>query len=69
VKDKDGFFCSSLEEPADSMRVEVIDLVRELEGRAREMVESVARHFGVSVETIENLLRDFREKIRNWPVV
>ncbi len=59
----------SLEENADRRGVEVIDLVRELERRAREVVEDAARQLGVSVETIENLLRDFREKVKNWPVV
>ena len=43
--------------------------MRKLEGDAREAVEDTARMLGVSVETMENLLRDLRKKIENFPDV
>lgn len=48
---------------------EPIDITRELEGEARRAVESAATHFGVSTETIENLLRDMKARIARWPAV
>lgn len=58
-----------LEGIANLRRLEVIDLVREIDREGREVIEDAALSLGVSVETIENLLRDFREKVKNWPVV
>lgn len=67
VRDKDLSPC--LKGIADLRRMEVIDLVREQEREGRAVIEDAARKLGVSVETIENLLRDFRAKVKNWPVV
>lgn len=49
--------------------VETIDKIRKLEGVARKQIASAARDFGVSVETIENLLRDLRQKIEKFPTL
>jgi len=41
----------------------------ELEEEAQRIKQKAADEFGVSAETIENLLRDLREKIKAWPSV
>ena len=58
-----------LEYFADRRGKEPIELVRELEGSARYAKENAAEQLNVSVETVENLLRDYRARIDRWPVV
>jgi len=45
------------------------EILRELESEHRETIESACKELAVSQETIENLLRDLREKIDRWPTV
>ena len=59
----------AMEVSADRRGVEVIDAVRSLEGKRRRAIDAAMREFNVSEETVENLLRDVREKIRNFPEV
>lgn len=48
---------------------EPVEILRELEAEARQVIEDTAKQFNVSVETIENLLRDMRRKIADYPNV
>lgn len=54
---------------ADRDGIEPIEAKRRLEGEAREIKSDAAAQLGVSVETIENLLRDFRKKLEKYPAV
>lgn len=54
---------------ADQRQREPIDELREMRQAAREVVADTARDMGVSVETIENLLRDLRKKIEMFPLM
>jgi hypothetical protein len=49
--------------------VDPIDIVRTCEATARRAQLEAADQLGVSVETIENLLREMRARIDRWPVV
>ena len=42
-------------------------IMRHLEGEAKRAVEIATDQYGVSVETIENLLRDLRSKMKAYP--
>jgi len=48
---------------------EPVEILRELEATARNTIERAARGAGVSVETIENLLRHLRQKMEQYPDV
>ena len=48
---------------------EPVEILRELEATARNTIEWAAREAGVSVETIENLLRHLRRKMEQYPDV
>lgn len=54
---------------ADKQSKEPIDVLRELEADARIIMIEAASDLNVSLETLENLLRDFRKKIEDWPNV
>jgi hypothetical protein len=54
---------------ADKEGIEPIDVTRRFEAKARKELERRAAEHGVSVETIENLLRDMRAKLANYPNV
>ncbi|MGY8837656.1 MAG: hypothetical protein ACKVH6_13125 [Enterobacterales bacterium] len=58
-----------LEWQADKNGIEPIESKRWLENQAQEIIKDAAKQLSVSVETIENLLRDFRRKIANFPDV
>lgn len=58
-----------LEWQADKDGIEPIESKKWLENQAREIKEDAAKQLNVSVETIENLLRDFRCKVANFPDV
>jgi len=42
-------------------------VITELEAEARDVIDDAARQLGVSVETVENLLRDLRGKMKRYP--
>lgn len=44
-------------------------VLRELETKQKQAIESACKALNVSQETIENLLRDLRRKIDDWPTV
>lgn len=48
---------------------EPIDVKRDLESEARELMHSCCENLNISQETLENLLRDMRKKIKMWPDV
>jgi len=60
---------SLLEWQSDRNGIEPIESKRWLEKEARQVKEIAAKDLGVSIETIENLLRDFRYKLDNYPNV
>jgi hypothetical protein len=49
--------------------IEPQELISKLHSSHAELLEDTAQQLGVSVETVENLLRDMRKKIQNWPNV
>jgi len=65
----DAFKYQDLGGLADRQAKEPIDVMRELEADAREIMIKAANDLNVSVETIENVLRDLRKKIEDWPNV
>ena len=54
---------------ADDKGLEQKELLAELSQEAHHAIATAAAELGVSVETVENLLRDLRKKIENWPRV
>lgn len=60
---------SLLESASDDLRVDPIKVLREFQGAKRRAIEEEAQRFDVSVETIENLLRDIRRRVKRWPAV
>lgn len=52
---------------ADASGSDPLDVVQELDAKRQETIASAARDLGVSTETVENLLRDLRRKIREYP--
>lgn len=56
-----------LDRGADRFGQEAIDAVRWIENESRQAVDDTATQLGVSVETIENLLRELRKKIEKYP--
>ena len=48
---------------------EPIEIMRELEAEQQSVIRNSAEQLNVSTETIENLLRSMREKIKKWPIV
>jgi hypothetical protein len=65
----DTFKYEGLDSIASDNMQEPIDLLREMEMEAKELIKQAANDVDVSTETIENLLRDFRKKIEDWPNV
>jgi hypothetical protein len=57
------------ERTADRLKMEPIEIVREMEQEKRAIRAEAAADLGVSVETVENLVRDLRRRIDRWPVV
>lgn len=49
--------------------IEPIEAVKYYERMARKTIEEFAAEYGVSTETMENLLRDLRRKIESYPDV
>ncbi|WP_377894215.1 hypothetical protein [Alteromonas sp. R78001] len=54
---------------AEQKVIEPEELIGKLHSSHAELLENTAQQLGVSVETVENLLRDMRKKIQNWPNV
>lgn len=54
-------------EVADKEGVEYIDLHRKYERYVKTMYSRIAGAAGISVETLENLLRELKEKIKKYP--
>lgn len=52
---------------ADKDGVDPSGVIRHLEAEAANIIQETARDLEVSNETIENLLRDLRKKIREYP--
>ncbi|MBC7286136.1 hypothetical protein [Hoeflea sp.] len=67
IGDEWGEYRRAIEIGADRRLLEPVDELRALEREARELIQGTADDLGVSVETIENLLRDMRRKIADWP--
>lgn len=53
----------------DQKGLEPVHVRREAWSAWRSAVADAAKELGVSVETVENLMREFRKRIDNWPVV
>lgn len=54
---------------AEKRGVEPIEIRRELEQERRDLIKYCADDLDISVETVENLLRDMRKIIKKWPAV
>lgn len=54
---------------AEKNGTEPIYLVRRLEGAVRKTKQIAASNLGVSIETVENIVREYREKMRKYPDV
>ncbi len=54
---------------SDRLGQEPSQIVAELNEELRKLISEAASDLNVSTETIENLLRSFREKVKNWPCV
>lgn len=67
ISDGHGGLQRGCEIAADRKGIELIDAVRHHESMRKKAIEIAMDEFGVSEETVENLLRDVREKIRNFP--
>jgi hypothetical protein len=57
------------ENVASEQRIEPQENIQFLNDEFRTEFEKSAKSYGVSTETLENLLREFRERIARWPVV
>ena len=54
---------------ADKERREKIEVKRGMQRYRRVAAEKVAQRFGISTETLENIVRDMRKKARDYPDV
>lgn len=54
-------------EIAERKGLEPIEIKKDLDERSRDTILKAANDLEVSTETIENLVRDLRKKIKNWP--
>lgn len=52
---------------AEFMGVEVIEMLRHFRNGRKQADEFCASHFGVSVETVQNLRKSLVKKIKNYP--
>lgn len=62
-------FTTGAQEIADRKGREPIEVVRELQSIARGQIAAAAEELGVSAEAIEDLLRELRRRISDWPAV
>jgi hypothetical protein len=63
------FQFGALEGMADRQGIEPIEVKKDIQEKTRQVVKNASTDLGISTETIENLLRDFRKKINDWPSV
>lgn len=49
--------------------IEPVELMRNADRVGRECLQTAADHWGVSTETIENLIREAKERLATWPDV
>jgi len=61
--------CANAEEVGDQQRKEPSEVVRYAQSQMRLTYQATADYLGVSVETIEVVLRDMRARIARWPEV
>jgi hypothetical protein len=54
---------------AERKCVEPIEVIRRLEKDASKLIKKKADQYDISVETVENLLRDLRKKAEKFPIV
>lgn len=54
---------------ADRRRQEPIEVIRYADEAYRARVAQVAQEYGVSAETIENIIRELKNRFSSWPVV
>ena len=54
---------------ADRLGAEPIEILQKLKADRDEIIAVACRSFGVSSETLENLMREARERIAKWPTV
>jgi hypothetical protein len=54
---------------ADEAGIEPIAMKRQLEAFKRKVLQADADSLGVSIKTLEDLRREFHERISRWPVV
>lgn len=54
---------------ADRDRKEVLEVKRSMRKHRRLAAKKVSERFGISVETLENIVRDMRKKAREYPDV
>ncbi|MDX3908751.1 MAG: hypothetical protein QHC67_02925 [Sphingobium sp.] len=69
LSDKDRPHRRSIDIKADRDGVEPLQIKRMLESRAKEVIVRAAGSLNVSVETIENMLRELRTKLLKYPHV
>jgi nucleoside-diphosphate-sugar epimerase len=50
-------------------RREPIELRRDLDARYSACISKAARSLGVSTETVENVVREYRDLVKRWPPV
>lgn len=58
-----------IDQAADRRGAEPIQVIRSLDDKKKRVLKLSARKLGVSEETIENLLRDLRDKMKKYPNV
>jgi hypothetical protein len=69
LSDEDWPHRRSIDIKADREGVEPLQIKRMLENRAKDAIGRAARSLNVSVETIENIIRDLRTKLIKYPNV
>lgn len=52
---------------AEERKIEVIEMRRQIQESGRELKAEVADAAGISIDTLENLYEDLREKLKNYP--
>ncbi len=57
------------ESVADRRGEEPIAIIRRLNEKKKQVIEIAAKNLDISTETVENILRDLRDKIKNYPNV
>ncbi|MDL0429580.1 hypothetical protein QPM17_00445 [Marinobacter sp. TBZ242] len=61
------FLKPGVESMAFNKNQEPIDIQTGLEADGRQVIDETCEHFGISQESLENLIRALRKKITDWP--